>query len=93
MIMATLNITYQGQSADYELAIDHATSDAEIRRIAVEVVRSGGARGLYIPHLPEHAFDSFVVDRLRGPHHEERIYLRPKVPFGGARGAEPACAS
>jgi len=85
--MAILNITYQGQSADYELAIDFATSDADIRRIAVEVVRSGGVRGLYIPHLPNNAFDSFVVDRLRGPNAEQRIYLRPKVPFGGARCA------
>lgn len=80
--MAILNITYQGQSADYELAIDHATTDADIRRIAVEIVRSGGARGLYIPNLPQNAFVSFVVDRLTGPNGEARIYLRPKVPFG-----------
>jgi hypothetical protein len=98
--MKTLNITYQGQSADYQLEIDHDTSDAEIRRIAVEVVRSGGARGLYIPNLRHDAFDTFVVDRLRGPSHEQRIYLRPKVPFGAARpevteAAQPgpACAS
>ena len=44
--MAILNITYQGQSSDYELALDFAASDADIRRIAVEVVRSGGMRGL-----------------------------------------------
>ena len=80
--MAILNITYQGQSADYELALDHTTTDADIRRIAVEIVRSGGARGLYIPNLPQHAFASFVVDRLTGPNGEPRIYLRPKVPFG-----------
>ena len=80
--MAILNITYQGQSADYELALDFATSDADIRRIAVEVVRSGGAKGLYLPNLPHNAFASFVVDRLTGPGGEQRIYLRPKVPFG-----------
>jgi hypothetical protein len=82
MTMATLNITYQGQSADYELALDFATSDADIRRIAVELVRSGGVRGLYLPQLPNDAFASFVVDRLTGPRGEQRIYLRPKVPFG-----------
>lgn len=82
MTMAILNITYQGQSADYELAIDFATTDADIRRIAVEVVRSGGAKGLYLPNLPHNAFASFVVDRLTGPSGEQRIYLRPKVPFG-----------
>jgi hypothetical protein len=83
--MAMLNITYQGESADYELALDFAASDADIRRIAVEVVRSGGVRGLHVAQLPEHAFDSFVVDRLRGPDGGQRIYLRPKVPFGASR--------
>jgi hypothetical protein len=83
--MAILNITYQGESADYELALDFAASDADIRRIAVEVVRSGGVRGLFVPQLPEHAFDNFVIDRLRGPDGGQRIYLRPKVPFGASR--------
>ena len=55
--MAILNITYQGQSADYELALDFAASDADIRRIAVEVVRSGGVRGLHVAQLPDHLED------------------------------------
>ena len=80
--MATLNITFQGQSADYDLAIDFAASDADIRRIATEVVRSGGVRGLHLPNLAQDAFSNFVVDRLEGPDGEQRIYLRPKVPFG-----------
>ncbi|HEX3760819.1 MAG TPA: hypothetical protein VHW23_19105 [Kofleriaceae bacterium] len=80
--MAMLNITYQGQSADYDLELDFAATDADIRRIAVEVVRSGGMRGLHVAQLPAHAFDQFVIDRLRGPDGGQRIYLRPKVPFG-----------
>jgi hypothetical protein len=80
--MAILNITYQGQSADYELALDFAPSDVEIRRIALEVLRSGGVRGLHLPGLADGAFDSYVVDRLQSPDGEQRIYLRPKVPFG-----------
>lgn len=83
-----LNITYQGQSADYHLALDHGASDADLRRIACEVVRSGGVRGLHAPRLPDDAFRGYVVDRLRGPGGEPRIYLRPKVPFGaGVAGA------
>ena len=82
--MTVLNITYQGLSADYDLGIDYATTDADIRRIAVEVVRSGGVRGLHIADLPTDAFTHFVVDRLRSADGEARIYLRPKVPFGGA---------
>jgi hypothetical protein len=77
-----LNITYGGQSADYDLSIDYAASDADIRRIATELVRSGGVRGLHVADLADNAFDGFVVDRLRGANNETKIYLRPKVPFG-----------
>ena len=80
--MAILNITYQGQSTDYELELDFAASDEDLRRIAIEVVRSGGVRGLHVAQLPPHAFDHFVIDRLRADDGSQRIYLRPKVPFG-----------
>jgi hypothetical protein len=77
--MATLNITFNGLSADYPLELDSHVADADIRRIAVEVVRSGGVNGLHVPHLADSAFEHFVVDRLQNG---QRIYLRPKVPFG-----------
>jgi hypothetical protein len=83
--MTVLNITFQGQSADYKLQIDWSASDADVRRIAVELVRSGGARGLHVANLRDDAFASFVVDRVRSANGEDRIYLRPKVPFGSAR--------
>lgn len=69
--MTMLNITYQGQSADYELELDYAASDHDIRRIAAEIAR-----------VPQNAFANFVIDRLRAPDGSPRIYLRPKVPFG-----------
>ena len=56
-----------------------AVSDVDIKRIAVEVVRSGNVVGLNLPHLADNAFDGFVVDRLQDG---QRLYLRPKVPFG-----------
>jgi hypothetical protein len=80
--MAVLNITYNGLSADYPMDVDYELSDNDVRRIAVEVVRSGGVHGLHIANLPEDAFSNFVVDRMDSPHGERRIYLRPKVPFG-----------
>ncbi len=80
--MAVLNITYNGMSADYPLDVAVALSDQDVKRIAVEVVRAGGVRGLAVPDLADHAFDNFVVDRFDDG---ERIYLRPKVPFGGDR--------
>ncbi|MFO0599081.1 MAG: hypothetical protein U0228_27475 [Myxococcaceae bacterium] len=79
--MATLNITYNGLSADYALELDARITDADIKRIAVEVVRAGNVPGLALRHLPDNAFDGFVVDRLQDG---QRIYLRPKVPFGAA---------
>ncbi len=82
--MATLNITYNGLSADYPLDLDYTLSDADVRRIAIEVVRSGGVRGLRVPDLRDDAFDHYVVDRFPAAGGGERIYLRPKVPFGGA---------
>jgi hypothetical protein len=86
--MAVLNITYNGMSADYPLDVQVALSDADVKRIAVEVVRAGGLRGLQVPNLPDNAFDNFVIDRFeRG----ERIYLRPKVPFGALCVCECEC--
>ena len=81
--MAILNITYNGLSADYPLDVDYVLTDADVRRIAIEVVRAGGVRGLQAPNLPENAFEHYVVDRFDAPQSGgQRIYLRPKVPFG-----------
>ena len=83
--MAILNITYNGLSADYPVSLDDKIADRDVRRIAVELVRSGGVPGLQIANLSERAFDNYVIDRF-GPRAGQRIYLRPKVPFGaGAR--------
>jgi hypothetical protein len=80
--MAVLNITYNGLSADYPLDAETPLTDRDVRRIAVEVVRSGGIRGLQVANLGEQAFDDFVVDRFDTPQGGRRFYLRPKVPFG-----------
>lgn len=77
--MATLNITFNGLSADCQLELDPGVADAEVKRLAVEVVRAGELPGLALPDLPDDAFRFFVVDRLQGG---ARLYLRPKVPFG-----------
>lgn len=79
--MAVLNITYNGMSIDYPLDVDYHLSDRDIRRIAVEVMRS---RGRNVKNLGDHAFDNYVVDRFDTPGGGRRIYLRPKVPFGAA---------
>jgi len=58
--MTVLNITYQGQSADYDLAIDYAASDADIRRIAIELVAFGRRARLHVPDLSDDAFSGFA---------------------------------
>lgn len=80
--MATLNITYQGLSTDVPLELDLEASDADIRRIAVEMIRTGSAPGLHIANLDDAAFVNYVVDRFDTPQGGKRIFLRPKVPFG-----------
>ncbi len=80
--MATLNITYRGLSADYPMELDYQLTDADVRRIAVELVRSGGNHGVRVPTIDDRAFDNYVVDRFVSPQGGQRIYLRPKVPFG-----------
>lgn len=83
--MAILNITYNGLSADYNMDVGFDLSDQDVRRVAVELVRSGGVTGLHIADLRAGAFADYVVDRLTSPQGEQRIYLRPKVPFGAVR--------
>lgn len=81
--MAILNITLQGISADYSQEIDFSLPDREIKRIALELVQSGSISGLHIAGLPAETFAYYVVDRFETPQGGQRIYLRPKVPFGG----------
>jgi hypothetical protein len=78
-----LNITLQGVSADHALEFDMEPRDADVKRVAVELVRSGSLSGLHIGGLSEHAFDDYVIDRFDTPEGGRRLFLRPKVPFGG----------
>jgi hypothetical protein len=83
--MAILNVTYAGRSADAKHLVEDGADDADIRRIAVELIRSGGLAGMTRLEVARDTFRHFVVDRHRDPDGTLRIYLRPKVPFGAAR--------
>ena len=71
--MATLNITYNGLSQDVPIELATDVSNADLQRIAVEVLQGQG-----VQTTPD-MFDDFVVDRMSNG---DRLYLRPKVPFG-----------
>ena len=79
-----LNITLQGVSADHPLEFDGEPRDADVKRVAVELIRSGSISGLHVGGLSERAFDDYVVDRFDTPEGGRRLFLRPKVPFGAA---------
>ncbi len=75
-----LNITYGGRSGSVRVGDTITSMDA--RRIAVEVIRSGGLPEVaWIDTLPTNTFDEFVLDSFREGGHTT-YYLRPKVPFG-----------
>lgn len=80
--MAILNITYNGLSVDFDMDVGFELTDADIRRIAVELIQSGDVKGLHIANLRSNAFAGYVVDRVETAEGGKRIYLRPKVPFG-----------
>jgi len=71
-------------SADTDVNMGHDVSDRDVKRIAVELVRSGGVNGMHLQTLPAEAFEHFVVDRFDTPEGGRRVFLRPKVPFGNA---------
>ncbi len=78
----TLNITLQGVSADHPLEFDGEPRDQDVKRVAVELIRSGSVPGLHVGGLSDRAFDDYVVDRFDTPEGGRRLFLRPKVPFG-----------
>jgi hypothetical protein len=80
--MAILNITLKGASADYPRAVRFDMPEADVKRLAVEVVRSGEVPGLYDARVNTNTFSTFVVDRISTHGGGQRLYLRPKVPFG-----------
>lgn len=80
-----LNITLQGVSGDYTVDFDGEPRDWDVKRTAVELIRSGSLPGLHVGGLPADTFDGYVVDRFDTPEGGRRLFLRPKVPFGAAR--------
>jgi hypothetical protein len=81
-VKLTLNITLQGVSADHTVEFDAEPRDEDVRRLAVELIRSGDIAGLQVAGLSNRAFDDYVVDRFDTPEGGRRLFLRPKVPFG-----------
>ena len=81
-----VNVTYRGMSRDLpDVELHSDASDDDVRRVAAEVLSSLGVMHPNGGALTESDFEHFVVDRFEN---QERIYLRPKVPFGSTEMPE-----
>lgn len=80
--MARLTITYGGQQGDLPDPIGYDSTDADIKQMATESIRTG-----YVPGIDADQdvdLKDFVVDRF--PARDDvpfaRVSIRPKTPFG-----------
>ncbi len=85
--MAVLHILRGHQSLEYPLDLPFELTDAEVRHIALDALRSRGEPELGAAPLSAQSLDALVVDRFTDPGGQRRIWLRPVGPFGGQRSA------
>jgi hypothetical protein len=79
--MARLNITFAGFNADLNDPVSYDATDDAIKQMATEAIRTGYVAG--IPASPNADFADFVVDRFAATAElPNRLFLRPKTPFG-----------
>ncbi len=84
MDISIFNITWAGSNGETRDPVPYDSSDAQLQQIATECVRAGDVPG--IPADPNADFTNFMVDRFPATdEHPNRIFLRPKTPFGEAR--------
>jgi len=81
-LMASLNITWAGSNGDLREPVPYDMSDAEVKQIAAEAVRSGSVLG--IPADAAVDFTDFTVNRFNSTPDVQanRLFLHPKTPVG-----------
>lgn len=80
---ARVNITWAGQNWDLPDPIAYDATDRQVLAMVTEALRSGGVPGIRADRYVD--LRDFVVDRFpagRDVRHN-RIFVRPKTPFGG----------
>ena len=81
---ATLNVTWSGNNGDLPDPVSYDSSDADLKQVATEAIRTGYIPGIHTD--PNVNLRDFVVDRFPAKDDQpNRIFIRPKVPFGGRR--------
>lgn len=84
-IEARLNVTWNGKNGDLPDPVPYDAGDGDIKAWAAEAIRNGDIPGIDVD--PNVNFGDFIVDRF-GAHEDlpNRLFLRPKTPFGSADG-------
>lgn len=78
---AQLNITWNGQQGELPDPVNVDAADGDVLQWATEAVRAGDVPG--IDAAPNVNFQDFVVQRFAAKDDlPNRIFIRPKVPFG-----------
>ncbi len=79
---ALVNVTWNGQNGDLPDPVHFEATDAQVMAWVEEAVRGGGVAGIAAGAAD---LAGFVVDRFPAtadtPYN--RIFIRPKTPFGG----------
>lgn len=84
VLLARLNVTFDGQNGDLWEPVPFDASDAEILAWATEAVRSRTIAGITVRGPVD--LSDFVVDRFPASAElpQPRLFVRPKTPFGAA---------
>jgi hypothetical protein len=78
---ARLNITWAGKNGDLPDPVPYDAPDGDVKTWAAEAVQGGGIPGL--DPDPNVNFGDFIVDRFEAAEGlPNRLFLRPKTPFG-----------
>ena len=81
---AVLNITWSGYNGEMPDPVSYDATDVDLKQMVSEAVRTG-----YVPGIDADVnvdLTDFVVDRFAAKDDQpNRIFVRPKVPFGTDR--------
>ena len=79
---AIVNVTWAGNNGDLRDPVSFDASETDIRAWVTEAVRSGGVANITMDVNAN--FTDYIIDRYAATTETpfNRIFLRPKVPFG-----------
>ena len=78
---AVVNITWNGQNGELPDPVSYDATPGDVLQWAAEAIQGGGVPGIDID--ANASLQDFVVDRFNAKDDQpNRIFVRPKTPFG-----------